>query len=67
MATTNVIEAIEAERQRYPDLAWYGFGMASWSEEPFEMHRAAMSESGEVQQFLRAVVACPQRRYQPES
>ena len=29
-----------------PDLAWYGFGMASWSEEPFEMHRAAMSESG---------------------
>lgn len=65
MAATNVIEAIEAVRQRYPDLAWYGFGMASWSQEPFEMHRAAMSESGEVQQFLRGVEWLAQVRQTP--
>ena len=55
MLVTNALEAIEAVRQRYPELAWYGFGMAPWSQEPFEMHRAAMTESGEVVQFLRGV------------
>lgn len=66
MVATNAPEAIEAVRQRYPDLAWYGFGMPSWSEEPFEMHRAAMTESGKVQQFLRAVAWLVQVRQTPK-
>lgn len=54
MVVGNPVEAIETLRQRYPELAWYGFGKAPQSPTPFQMHRAAMTETWPVEQFLRA-------------
>jgi hypothetical protein len=52
---SDVIPTIEAVRARHPMLAWYGFGPVRGDRIDFRLHRAAMTESWQVEQFLRAV------------
>lgn len=49
------VSAIAAACRQQPDLAWYGFGGAPGSREPFGWHRASMRDPLAVEQFLRAV------------